>query len=392
MSIRFSKKIIENFPAHDPASPSREMEYSDSECIGLKLRVSKNGRRFFQFRYTYLSRKKCLKIGEYPHVSLNEARSKINEWKSLLAREIDPADERNQRRDEPTFSEFAEKFYIPHAQSHKITWQEDVYKIRGHINRAMGHLRLSSITTRDLTAFQSKLKDLNSATSANAHLRLIQRMLNLAIKWGFLDKNPAAGLEKFKEPPHRERYLTKDELPRFLKALEEHSDQLSMAAIKLLLYTGCRKGEILTLQWHQVRLDEGRLFLPKTKNGHSRSILLNEKAIEVLVSLGEEGEHDPQGYLFPSRGGTVKGHLHDLRKPLQKVCEAAGIDGLRVHDLRHSFATLAVMSGASLYDIQKLLGHSDISMTQRYAHMVDDNLQRATDSVSRHLSEVLGSA
>jgi len=377
----FTKKAIESLPANDPSSPSREAEYSDSECIGLKLRVSKNGRRFFQFRYTYMSRKKCLKIGEYPHVSLNDARSKVNEWKSLLAREIDPADERNQRRDEPTFAEFAEKYYVPFAQSHKITWQEDVYKIRGHINRAIGQLCLSSITTRDLTSFQSKMKDLNSATSANAQMRLIRRMLNLAIKWGFLEKNPAAGLDKFKEPPHRERYLTKEELPRFLKALEEHSDQMSMAAIRLLLYTGCRKGEILTLQWHQVRFDEGRLYLPKTKNGNSRSIILNAKATDVLKVLYPNKRED-QEYVFPSRAGTRKGHLNDLRKPLQKVCEAAGIDDLRVHDLRHSFATLAIQGGASLYDVQKLLGHSDISMTQRYAHMVDDSLQKATDNMA----------
>jgi site-specific recombinase XerD len=133
-------------------------------------------------------------------------------------------------------------------------------------------------------------------------------------------------------------------------------------------------------------VQEGRLFLPMTKNGKSRSVLLNAKAKEVIAGLRERKEQMPltrdSRYLFPSRDGSRKKHIIDLRVPFEKVCEAADIEGLRIHDLRHSFATIAIMSGATLYDVQKLLGHANIAMTQRYAHMVDDNLQRATDNVA----------
>ena len=122
----FTKRSIEAIPSHDPESPSREAEYSDVECIGLKLRVSKGGRKFFQHRYRYLSRKKCLSLGEYPHVTIQEARQKVSDHKSLLARDIDPGDERSQKRNDLTFSAFAKEFYIPHAKMHKKTWQEDV--------------------------------------------------------------------------------------------------------------------------------------------------------------------------------------------------------------------------------------------------------------------------
>jgi integrase len=154
---------------------------------------------------------------------------------------------------------------------------------------------------------------------------------------------------------------------------------LSKAAIKLLLFTGGRRGEILSLQWHQVKLNEKRLFLPGTKNGKSRSIILNDRAMAVLKELevNKNGE-----YLFPSRNGARKPHINDLRIPFGKVSEAAGVEGLRVHDIRHSFATLALQGGASVYDVSKLLGHSDVSMTQRYAHMVDDSLQKATDNMA----------
>lgn len=387
----FSKRSIEALPAHDPESPSREAEYSDSECIGLKLRVAKNGRGFFQHRYRHLGRKRCMNIGEFPHVTIQEARKRVSENKSLLGRDIDPSEERAQKRNDLTLAEFAKDYYLPHAVSHKKTWKEDVYKLDRRIIPVLGNLRLSTITVRDITNFHAKEKDRNTATTANHYLVLLKRMLNLAVKWGLLEKSPAVGLDKFKEPPHRERYLSKVELPRFLKALDEQEDQLSMAAIRLLLFTGCRRSEILSLQWDQVKLDEGRLFLPITKNGQSRSVVLNAKAkaiLEELFARKDQRTKDSE-YVFPSRGGTSKGHINDLRKPFNRVCEAAGIDGLRIHDLRHSFATFAVRSGASLYDIQKLLGHSDISMTQRYAHMVDDNLQKASDNVSELINQAI---
>ena len=370
----FSKRTIEALPAHDPGAASREAEYTDSECVGLHLRVSKAGRKFFQHRYRHLGRKKCMTMGEFPHVSLQDARQRVSEHKALLARDIDPGDERTQKRNDLTFADFAKEFYLPHATMHKKTWQEDVYKIDRRIDPALGKLRLSTITARDLSTFHAKVKEATSATTANHHLTLVKRMLSLAVKWGLLEKNPAAGLDRFKEPPHRERYLTKEELPRFLKALDEQEGRrLSVAALRLLLFTGCRKSEILSLEWWQVKLDEGRIFLSKTKTNRPRSVLLNAKAREVLEELtarrDEEDRTRASEFVFPSRAGTKRGHINDLRKPFEVVCEAAGIEGLRVHDARHSFATLAILGGASLYDVQKLLGHSDIAMTQRYAHI-----------------------
>jgi integrase len=383
----FTKRAIEALPAHALDSPSREAEYTDVESSGLHLRVGKNGRKFFQHRYRHLGRKRCVTLGEFPHVSLQEARLKVGQNKVLLARDVDPADERAQKRSDLTLAEFARDFYVPHATMHKKTWQEDVWKLNSRILPAMGDLRLSSITVRDVTSLHAHVKEKTTATTANHYLTLVRRMLNLAVKWGLLEKNPAAGMQKFKEPPHRERHLTKEELPRFLKALDCKEDRLSIAAIRLLLFTGCRKGEILSLRWENVQ--ENRLFLPVTKNGKSRSVLLNAKAREVLESLRsqrKEGATDTD-FVFPSRYGAREGHLEDLRRAFDKVCEAAGIDGMRVHDLRHSFATIAVMSGASLYDVQKLLGHSDVSMTQRYAHLAEESLQRATESVGKTIDQ-----
>jgi integrase len=385
----FTKKAIEALPAHDPNSPSRELEYADMECIGLHLRVSKNGRRFFQHRYRYLGRKQCLSLGEFPAVSVQDARSRVAEHKAFLARDIDPAAERGKIRADLTFEEFAEKHYLPHAKAHKQTWDDDKNQIERRLNPVIGKLRLKAITPRDVAMVHAKEKERTTASTANHLLTTLRRMLNLAVKWGLLEKNPAADQEKFKEGPLRERYLSKEELPRFLRALDEEDDRLSVAALRLLLYTGCRREEMMSLKWENVRMDEERIFLPKTKNGRSRTVHLNGRAKEVMQDLlaRKEQEERTRGseYVFPSRKGTAKGYIYDLRKPFEKACQIAGIENFRIHDLRHTFASMAVSSGADLYAVQRLLGHQDIAMTQRYAHLAADDLKRATAGVSEML-------
>ncbi len=331
--------------------------------------------------------------GRVPHLSVQDARSRVSEHKSLLARDIDPGDERSRKANDLTFSKFCGDVYVPHAKMHKKTWKEDVFKIDGQLEPAFGRYRLATITTRDISEFHSRQKERTSATTANHYMTLIKRMFDLAVKWGLLEKSPATSLDKFKEKPHRERYLTKEELPRFLKALDELEDGLSKAAIKLLLFTGGRKGEITSLRYDQWKLDEKRPFLPDTKNGTARSIILNDRAISVLKELKKNKDKSSRtkesDYLFPTKKGTERPHIYDLRTPFERACLASGIEGLRIHDLRHSFAALALQGGASLYDVSKLLGHSDVSMTQRYAHMVDDSLQKATDNMAGVIDRIV---
>jgi len=309
--------------------------------------------------------------------------------KSSLAKDKDPAEERGKVRNDLTFAEFATQHYLPHAKQHKKTWDDDVWKVEKLLNPVLGKQRLTSITPRDVASLCSKEKSRTSATTANHLLSTLKRMLNLAVKWELLEKNPANSQEKFKEPPQRERYLSKDELPRFLSALDEEEDGLSVAAIRMLLFTGCRRGEVMSLKWNEVRLDEDCISLLDTKNGRSRMVHLNAWAKEVVEELHENREKEVRTaaseYVFPSRQGTKKGHLFDLRNPFDKACQHAGVENFRIHDLRHTFASMAVRGGASLFEVQKLLGHQDIAMTQRYAHLSDAGLKKATAGVATML-------
>jgi integrase len=254
------------------------------------------------------------------------------------------------------------------------------------MNSAFSKMHLVSISTKDIAMLHVREKERTSATNANHLLSTIRTMMNLAIQWSMIEKNPCNGVSKFHEGPLRERYLSREELPRFLKALSQENDTHSKMAILLLLFTGCRRNEILSMKWNQVRLDEGRLYLPVTKNGKSRTVHLNKKALDVLEELSMIRAGNDRlrnnSYVFPSRKDTKKGYLFDLRKTLQKACAIAGIEGFRCHDIRHTYAALCVSNGVDLYAVQRLLGHSDISMTQRYAHLSANDLQTATQGVA----------
>lgn len=371
----FSTRSIAALPANSIDSRSRETEYRDAACPGLTLRIGKNGRRFFQHRYIFLGRKSCIAIGEFPHVSVELARQIIGNQRSLIAAGKNPLEERAKDRAEETFESFSVQ-YIEYARQRIKTWQDQKWKIDRVLIPAFGKMRLSALSTKDIAMLHVREKERTSPCSANHILSTLRTMLHLAVRHDLLGKNPCDGIRKFREN-QRERYLTKEELPRFMRALSEENDTLSKAALQLLLYTGCRKNEILSMKWDQVRLDEGRIYLPITKNGRSRSVILNQKAVEVLQGLAVRKGCD---HVFPSRQGTRRKHIYDLRHILSRVCTLAGIEDFTVHSLRHTYATWALASGAHLATLQKLLGHSDINMTIRYSHTSASDMATATEN------------
>lgn len=381
----FSKKVIEALQPPDRNSTAKEIEFSDV-TTGLKLRVARNSKRFFMFRFCYNKRKFCINIGEFPSISVEDARKIANEYKLLIARNINPATEKNKVKSDLRFSQFYPMYY--EFVRHRIKSHLDQKYRIDHLLKlypAFTKTPLRVISNKDIALIHVREKERTSATNSNHLLSVLRTMMNTAVHWGLIEKNPCIGVSKFHEGPLRERYLSREELPRFLKALAEENDTLSKAAILLLLYTGCRRSEILSMKHDQIRLDEGRIYLPLTKNGRSRAVLLNQKALEILQDLvarkddTERTRNSP--FVFPSRQGARKCHLYDLRDPIDRVCAIAGIENFRCHDIRHTYASLAVSSGADLYAVQRLLGHSDISMTQRYAHHSSHDLRVASQGV-----------
>ena len=375
--FRFNKRAIDALPPQDRDARAREAEYGDTEVPGLKLLVSKGGRKFYYLRYSHQKRRKAAKIGEHGPTTVQEARKRANDMRALLDRGIDPQQEKNDVAGAMTLAEFAENEYLPHARTNNRSFRMVESRLRTHILPRFGEVRLPDITTKDVQALHNKLVATRAPATANRCLSLLRRMLRLAVDWGHIDKNPVAAVSKHQENNARHRYLSDDEIGRFLAALKVEPNRVAAAALTFLLLTGARKQEALDAMWKDVDLDKGMWFIPDTKAGKSRHVVLNGQAMNVVRDM-----HRIPGnpYIFP---GKVPGRpLNNPFKAFRRVIDSAGIGDFRIHDLRHTFASIVVNNGVGLYEVQRLLGHASSQTTQRYAHLGEEQLRSATGKVA----------
>lgn len=381
--FRFTHNAIDDLPPHNPESASAMTEYSDTDVVGLKLAVGTTGRKYFSHRYTFRGRKRVLRLGEYDAISVKEARQMVNDNKSLLGKGKDPADERNRQKEMPTLAEFAKDDYLPHARLRKRSVRDDEAKLRGEIGKRLGKVPLDQITRRDVMNLHEAMRNKTSPATANRYLSALSAMLTLAVKKEYLDRNPAHGVDKFREPPPRKRTLEGEELSKFLHALETEKNRTAANALNLLLLTGVRsRSELFSRKWAELDLDRATMSLPLTKNGNERTVVLNSFALALLKALRREA--DPGcPWVFPATRGKL-GHLSDVRKPLGRALLIAGITNVRPHDLRRSFGSLAVNAGVDIYQVKDLLGHSSVAVTQKvYAHLLQGTLRTASEVVGR---------
>jgi len=381
--FRFSHAALEALPPHDPDSPSREMEYSDAEVVGLRLLVSKTSRRFFYFRYRFRGRKRALRIGEFPSVSVKDARQRCHEAKATLARDVDPAAEREERLGIPTFAAYAVD-YLAWAKQHKRSWRDDESRLNLELVPRFGKLTLDAITPRDIQRMHAEIRERTTNSTANRYLGLMGRMYSLANEWQVYDKNPAHKVKKVAENAPRERFLSREEIGRLLVALDASPSRTAADALKFLIFTGLRKNEGLQLEWKRVNLADGTVYLAQTKSGKPRTVVLNTLARELLQQRWDtrEGDHP---YVFPGRYAGQ--HFSSPQKAFDEALKKAKIEGeVVIHTLRHSFASLAINAGATLYDVSKLLGHSTTQTTTRYAHHERGVLLRASEQAASQLA------
>jgi integrase len=384
--FRFSQKLVDALPSHNKDSASAMVEYSDVEVIGLKLAVSKSGHKFYWHRYRFNGKKRMLKLGEHPSLNVNQARQMVNDNKNLLAQDLDPAGERNNRRRVPTFLEFAEQTYLPQARLHKRSWKDDESKIRRDIGKMIGDISISDVSTADLMQLHTTVAHRTSMGTANRYLALISGILSLAMRCDVITKNAARGVKKFKEAEPRTRFLSSDELGRFITALDK-SDRITACALKCLLLTGLRRMELFSLPWSEVDIEAGTARLITTKGGKGRTVVFNSLALALIKKLKSEASPSCP-WVFPARNG---GHIKDARKALWKAMRLSDIKDLHQHDLRRSFASLLVNANVDIYQIKDLLGHSSVAVTQKsYAHLQQNTLRTASEVMVKTLDDALG--
>jgi integrase len=374
--FKFTHRLIDQLPPHSANSPSRFAEYSDVETTGLKLLVSRAGRKWFYARLTFHGSKRAIKLGEYPALGLADARQKIMELRTRGMESV--------QQKVSTFAEFAQYDYLPYAKAHKRSVASDISKLRVHLLPRFGSRYIHEISFRDIQTYHANLKVSHCAATANRHLSLLSKIFSCAVQWGGLNKNPCKGVQKFTENNAGQRFLSTEEIRRLFVAMDGVSDRsnVAVAALKLLLLTGMRKNEVLQGKWENVDLERGIWFVPRTKNGKSHHVVLNAEAKALLLSLQKVST-----WVFPGRDDTKA--LVEVRRCLNQLANAAGIPTLRVHDLRHSFASLCAQSGVPLLQIKSLLNHASLTTTQRYAHLTNTDLLIASQTVSDAVSNAL---
>ena len=278
---------------------------------------------------------------------------------------------------------FVSNVYLPHVKLRKRSWRVDQRIARQHLSPTFGARELANIQRHEVEDWLHGLSSGGLApATCNRILAVLKTICSLAEMRGLLPagQSPCAGVSSFKIHTQRERYLTRDEAQRLMRALEKN-DRPETFAIRLLLLAGARKSEVLKARWENVRLDLRLLIVPLSKSSKPRHILLSDAALDVLRAMPRIPGNP---WLFP--GHAPGKPLSDLYLFWNKIRRELGLADVRIHDLRHTFASFLVNAGHSLYETQKMLGHSDPRTTMRYAHLGQVSLLAAAETVSGFLT------
>jgi integrase len=362
----------------------------DHELPGFGVRVMPSGKRFFLVQYRRHGRTRRVMLGQFGPLTAEVARRRAL---MLLAEArsggSDPAAERDALRQSLTVEQLAARFLKEHvAVRCKPTTQSEYRRsVELFIDPFFGKQRIRSVTTADVAELHGSLSHI--PYQANRTLGVLSKMMNLAEIWGLRDRhsNPCEDIQRYPERK-RERFLSLEEvkaLGRVLDTAESEGSEGKYActAFRLLLLTGCRLSEIQKLEWKHVYLDEGELRLPDSKTG-AKTIHLGAAAIALLRTL-PRFEKNP----FVIVGKNSGSHLTDLQRPWRRIRAIAGLDDTRIHDLRHTFASGGLAVGEGLAMIGKLLGHTQVQTTARYAHLAADPVKQAADKITERLAGAL---
>ena len=382
---KLTKRIVDALEAQ-----TSEFFVWDESIPGFGLRVMPSGRKSFVVQYRAGRRPRRMSLGPSTVLTCDQARTRAITIIAAVKNGEDPAAERAAKRNAVTVADLADRFDKEHiaVRLKASTAKEYRGNLRRFILPALGKFTVTDITRADVAKFHHDLRHI--PYQANRCLEVVSKMFVLAEMWGLRPdgSNPRKHIRKYPEEK-RERFLSAAELRRIgevLREMESERVELPSAilAARLLILTGCRLGEIMTLKWDYVDFEEHALRLPDSKSG-KKVVHLGDPAVEYL--------RDAQridGNPWVITGTLPAKPLSDLQPFWQRVRARAGVKDVRIHDLRHTFASAAVASGQGLPMIGKLLGHTQVQTTARYAHLASEPVKTAADSVSRSLREALG--
>jgi integrase len=394
-------------------SNGREFTIWDEAVTGFGVRVRPTGAKSYVVVYRAGAGRgapvRRYTIAAVGKIAPERARARAKVILGSVAHGHDPADQKTTERGVPTVAELADRFMTEHVKAKRKAGSAEFYRdiLDRIVKPAVGTTKADKLTRLQVGRLHSSLAE--TPFQANRVLAVLGSMFAFAVRAGIVAEgtNPARRIDKFKES-RRERFLTGEELERLGSAIREAEttgipwtvDESSptakhvpkamrftriapsaAAALRLLLFTGCRLREILHLRWDHVDIERGCLFLPDSKSGR-KTIILNAPALAVLNALGRFGPH-----VVP--GDDPDQPRHDLKRPWDAVTKRAGLSGVRLHDLRHTYASFGAGGGLGLPIIGRLLGHAQAATTARYAHLDNDPLRRASEAIAGRIAAAL---
>ncbi|MEQ1941931.1 tyrosine-type recombinase/integrase [Mesorhizobium sp. VNQ89] len=409
---RLTKRVV------DDAQPlERRYTVFDTDIRGFGLRVFPSGEKSWIYEYRSAeggrrAAKKRVTLGSTKKLTADQARSEAERLRARVNLGDDPQRSKARERVALTVAELAKAFMDDHVRAKRKTATVSSYEgtIERYILPALGAKKAKDISRTDVARIHVGLRA--TPALANRTLAILGSMFSFAFRHGLTETDiaPSRGIPKFREL-HRERFLSTSELEQLGNAIRQaetvgipwpnaehrskhHSEARSVthigehvaAALRLLVFTGARLREILHLKWENVDLERGLLLLPDSKTGR-KTIVLGAPAIEVLGGLTRVGSYVIAG---DGAGRPDERPRSDLKRPWSLVTRHAGLPGLRIHDLRHSFASFGVAAGMSLPVLGKLLGHSQPQTTARYAHLDADPLRRSANAVNAMMNKAIG--
>ena len=363
--------------------------FFDTEIKGFILEHRASGGATYYFRYRDAAQRlRMARIGRLADLTLATARARAHAMRQLLLEGGDPAVERHRFADVPTLADMVHERYLPYAKLHKRSWATDECVLRLHLLPVFGAYRIHRIQRADVVKLMQAVRQQGyAAGTCNRILVLLKYVLNCAIRWDLMPPgNPCQGVTPFEDEGARERYLSEKELARLFQELEGNTNVQVAQVIRLLLLTGARKREVLDARWSEIDMDRQLLTVPaaRSKSKKPRHIPLSDAAMALLRDLPRQDDV-PWVFFNPRTGKPPVSIFYAWDTIRNKV----GMSDVRLHDLRHSYASFLVNAGRSLYEVQKLLGHHSPKVTMRYAHLSPEAMLEAANVVGKLVTTAL---
>lgn len=380
MRKTLTQKQVLALPGPEPGSKSNTKTYATGHP-GLHIDVSTTGRGRYVCSYNVKGVKHPKSFGRTTEMSLKDAIAAAKEFYLSIIKGEPQEKHKGKPPKGIIFSDFSQRYIDEHSAIYNRSTRDDRSKLNNGLLDRFGCRPMHEIDTEEVESFLIDLRERLSPASINRYRALLSSMFSMAIKWKIVELNPVSSIKKLPENNQRTDFLKPEQVRLLFDALDKEKNIVAALGIRFLIFTGLRLNEVLKAPWENYDEDSRSLFLAETKSGKSRTVPLNDNAIEVIEKLKKLKNGK---YIFP--GKIPDSHYVNLNKVFNRNLNRCGLPHFCLHELRHTFCSWLAIAGVPVMHIQHLVGHATPAMTMRYAHLGDKTLRGATQYIGSILN------